>query len=268
MIRHTFSVLKGVGERLERRLWSCGIVTWEEFLETDRVPGIGREKKPLFDEALWRFKGALEGRDSRFFSTEVRRREHWRLLPEFKGRVLCLDIETNGLEPGRGGHVTVVGFYDGKEWSCLVKGRDLTRENIQRRLDRYDLLVTFYGTAFDIPFLLRTIPGLRVDLPHFDLCFAARRLGLKGGLKGLERRFGIRRDESVQGLDGYDAVLLWHRYRRGSKEALQLLMRYNMEDTKNLLPLSHILYGMLRASTGIDGYLKREATGLRRTRAP
>lgn len=259
MIRHTFSVVKGIGERLERHLWSCGIVTWEEFLKANRIPGIGREKKPIFDETLWRFKEALEKQDGRFFSAKMRRREHWRLLPEFMGRVICLDIETNGLEPGRGGYATVVGLYDGREGSCLVKGKDLTRENIQKRLERYDLLVTFYGTVFDIPFLLRTFPGLKVDLPHFDLCFAARRLGLKGGLKGLERHFGIRRDETVHGLNGYDAVLLWHRYRRGSKEALQLLMQYNREDTKNLLQLSQILYGMLRSSTGIDDYLKRNA---------
>ncbi len=256
MIRHTFSIAKGIGERLERRLWHYGILTWEEFLGLPSIPGIGRERKGWLDETFKEFEDALSRKDKGFFARRMRRREHWRLLPEFE-RVLCLDIETNGLEPGRGGYATVVGLYDGRQCIQLVKGRDLRAERIQEELDRADLLITFYGTTFDIPFLLRTFPGLRVDLPHFDLCFAARRLGLKGGLKGLEGCFGLKRDEAVHGMNGFDAVLLWHRYRRGSKEALDLLLSYNREDTKNLLPLSLTFYRMLRASTGIEEYLKR-----------
>lgn len=254
MIRHTFSVASGIGERLERHLWKNGILTWSDFLESEYVPGIPREKKIYLDRIFDTFERALSRNDSEFFAFNLKRREHWRLFSELRGRVLCLDIETNGYQPGKGGYVTVVGLYDGIRWEPLIRGENLTRQNLQMELDRADMIITFYGSSFDIPFLLQTFPGLRINKPHFDLCYGARRLGLKGGLKRLETYFGIKREEEVQGLDGYDAVILWQMYRRGSKEALELLLEYNKEDTVNLLNLSEIIYDGLRKSTGIDNY--------------
>ncbi|MEW6214257.1 MAG: ribonuclease H-like domain-containing protein [Nitrospirota bacterium] len=64
--------------------------------------------------------------------------------------------------------------------------------------------------------------GLRFDILHFDLCFGARRIGLKGGLKRLELCFGIQRREEVRGMGGYDAVLLWEEAKRGNSRALDL----------------------------------------------
>ena len=106
-----------------------------------------------------------------------------------------------------------------------------------------------------MPFILRSFSGVRFDIPHFDLCFAAKRLGLEGGLKKLEQSLGIIRDESVQGLDGYDAVKLWDAYRRGSHDALDRLIAYNREDTVNLMHIASIFYDRLRQSTGIEEYL-------------
>lgn len=183
MIIHTFSVAQGIGERLERHLWRQGILTWKDFLEAGPVPGIPPERKGHFDSIFLSYQKALITTDSEFFAKNLKRQEHWRLFNELKSRVLCLDIETNGYQPERGGYVTVVGLYDGLECKQLIKGEDLTRENLQRQIDGADLIITFYGGVFDIPFLLRTFPGLKINKPHFDLCFGARRLGLKGGLK-------------------------------------------------------------------------------------
>ncbi len=256
MIENTFSIVNGIGERLERHIWRNGIFTWDDFINADFIPGISYEKKSYSDSILLKFSNALEKRDSRFFYSSVKKREHWRLFSTFKDKAVCLDIETNGREPGYGGYVTVIGFYDGVEYSCMVRGKNLNLENIQRIIDQYDCLITFYGSAFDIPFLLKEFPNLRFDIPHFDLCFSARRLGLKGGLKKLERYFGIKRDETVEGLSGYDAVLLWQMWRKGSREALELLLEYNREDTLNLMRLADIIYRLLRESTGIDQYLR------------
>lgn len=259
MIENTFSVVNGIGERLERHIWRNGIYTWEDFINVDFIPGISDEKKSYSDSILFEFNTALKKRESRFFLNRLKRREHWRLFPVFKERALCLDIETNGREPGYGGYVTVIGFYDGVEYSYMVRGENLNTESIQRKIDQYDCLITFYGSVFDIPFLLKEFPDLRIDIPHFDLCFSARRLGLKGGLKKLERYFGILRNEIVDGLDGYDAVLLWRMYRKNSREALDLLLEYNREDTLNLMKLAEIIYRLLRESTGIDKYLRAYA---------
>lgn len=255
MIRSSFCILDGIGEKLERRLWGEGILTWDDFRDAEELPVCTKERKRLFDESLFRFQEELEAGNASFFSSSMKRREHWRLFDFFGQEAVCLDIETNGLQPYAGGYVTVVGLYDGYDYTCLVRGRDLTLENLQRELDRYKFLITFYGAGFDIPFLLRSFRGLRFSIPHFDLCFGGKRIGLEGGLKKLEADLGIEREEEVQGLNGYDAVRLWEHARRGSLEALNLLVQYNREDTVNLMGIASTLYGMLRQSTGIEEYL-------------
>ncbi len=50
----------------------------------------------------------------------------------------------------------------------------------------------------------------------------------------MESKLGISRRPETEGLDGFDAVRLWHEYRRGSDEALELLLLYNQEDVMNM----------------------------------
>ncbi|MGD0884739.1 MAG: ribonuclease H-like domain-containing protein [Thermodesulfovibrionales bacterium] len=260
MIRNTFSILNGIGERLEKRLWKDGILTWDDFLQAGDIGILSPEKKPLYDDALSVAARHLNERNAHFFASRVKRREHWRLFEIFKEKALYLDIETNGFQPGSGGYVTVVGLYNGYEWRSLVAGENLTVENLNKELSGYRCLITYYGVSFDIPFLLRSFPGARFDIPHFDLCFAARKLGFTGGLKKLEAVLGIERDEDVRGMDGYDAVKLWEHSRRGSEEARRLLLLYNREDTVNLFRIADILYQQLRQSTGIEEYVSCAVT--------
>lgn len=255
VIRHTFSLLNGIGEKLERHIWRRGILTWDDFCNCREIDGISPERKRIYDNQLMQSSLELDVGNAEYFARIMKRREHWRLFDVFKEGAVCLDIETNGFQPGQGGYVTVVGLYDGYDWRCLVRGENLTVENLNRELSGYKYLITFYGTVFDVPFLLRTFPGVMFDIPHFDLCFAARRLKIDGGLKKLETIFGIERDDSVKGMDGYAAVKLWEQARRGSSEARELLLTYNREDTMNLLRLADILYERLKISTGIEEHL-------------
>ncbi len=255
MIRNTFSILNGIGEKMERRLWKDGILTWSDFIEAGDIHFISPERKLSFDLSLSNAARKLEERDAFFFARSIRRREHWRLFDIFKDNAVYLDIETNGLQPGRGGYVTVVGLYDGFDWKCLVAGENLTADNLNRALSGYKCLVTFYGASFDIPFLQRSFPEVRFDIPHFDLCFAAKRLGINGGLKKIELLFDIERGEDVRGMDGYDAVRLWEMAKRGNDQARGLLLSYNREDTVNLCTIADILYRRLKQSTGIEEHL-------------
>src|SRR5207249_1292873 len=87
---------------------------------------------------------------------------------------------------------------------------------------------------------------LVLDQPHIDLCFLARRLGLRGGLKRIEPIAGVERPGPLQGLDGWDAVRLWNRWRYGhDAAALELLLAYNEADAMNLQPLADFLYDQL-----------------------
>lgn len=256
MIRNTFSILNGIGEKLERKLWQNGILTWEDFVRSTDLNFICSNKKAVFDQSLSSASAELDRSNSGYFAGTVRRRDHWRLFDVFQGNAVCLDIETNGIMPDKGGYATAVGFYNGFDYRCLVKGNGLTPENIKKELSGYKYLITFYGSAFDVPFLMRSMPGLRFDIPHFDLCLGARKLKMQGGMKKLEAEFGINRLESVKGMDGYAAVKLWEYAGQGSKDALDLLVAYNREDTVNLFQMAGIIYQKLKTQTGIEQYLQ------------
>jgi uncharacterized protein len=255
MIRNTFSILNGIGEKLERKLWGTGILTWDEFIDAPDINFINADKKAVFDESLASALNALDSADAGYFAHAIKRRDHWRLFDIFKEEAACLDIETNGFMPNSGGIVTVIGIYDGFEYKCFIRNENLTRENVMEEISRYKYLITFYGAGFDIPYLLKAMPGLRFDIPHFDICYGTRRLGFRGGLKRLESELGIHRDETVKDIDGYDAVKLWEYVQRGSNDALEVLKLYNKEDTVNLYTIAGIVYRQLRLQTGIEQYL-------------
>jgi uncharacterized protein YprB with RNaseH-like and TPR domain len=255
MIKNTFCILNGIGERIERRLWKNGILTWEDFLSTSELPFINKEQKISYDSYLKTASVELKKDNAEYFAKTIKRREHWRLYDIFKDKTICLDIETNGYMPNSGGYITIIGLYDGANYKSFIKGINLTCEEIKKALSGYKYLITFYGAVFDIPYIQKTISNIDFNLLHFDLCLSAKRIGLKGGLKRLEKEFGILRDEPVKDMDGYDAVRLWEYARQGSKEALELLLLYNREDTVNLFKLAEIIYLQLRKLTGIEEYL-------------
>ncbi|MFQ3574561.1 MAG: ribonuclease H-like domain-containing protein [Thermodesulfovibrionales bacterium] len=252
MILNTFSILNGIGERLERRLWKRGITTWDDFIRAQDIDFIPLHTKIRYDLQLLDLMEKLQHENLAYLCRAIKRREHWRLFDILRDGAVCLDIETNGLRLEEGGYITVVGIYNGKDYRALVKGFDLDPLKIKSLLDGYKYLITFNGSLFDIPFLRRCYPSLNFEIPHFDLSFAARRLGLNGGLKAIEKIFGIHRDYRVSNMNGFDAVMLWRQWQSGREEALDLLIEYNRADTVNLIKLAEKIYPLLRQSTGFD----------------
>lgn len=250
MIRNSFSILQGIGDKVERRLWASGIRSWDDFLAAEEINFLGLARKRLYDEFLAKADRHLDQEDEQFFAKALRGKEHWRLFPAFRKHAVALDIESNGYMPAQGGYATIVGLYDGTDYKVLVKDQDLTRETIEQELSQYKYLITFFGSGYDIPFLNETL-GVKFTMPHFDLSFAGKRAGLQGGLKKLEDQLGIPRDDSVKGITGYDAVKLWRAFKRGDAAALDLLITYNRCDTVNLFALADRLYAMLRDQSGI-----------------
>ena len=104
------------------------------------------------------------------------------------------------------------------------------------------MLVTFFGTGFDLPFIRRTFPKLEMPQMHVDLCYLLRKLGYRGGLKKIETQLGIGRTSETTGLSGMDAVRLWYQYLGGSQKALETLLTYNAEDVRNMSDLLAIGY--------------------------
>jgi uncharacterized protein len=260
MLPSTFLILPGIGPATERRLWQEGLLTWNHFLSQPRIPGISAHRKQWYDQELLQAQSAFDSGLLDYFTTRLPSRDHWRFFELCEPRTLYLDIETTGTSP-HDGEVTVVGLHRRGETVCLVRGETLTTERLQAELDACTLLVTFFGTSFDVPYLRAKFPRLTFPMPHFDLCFAARRLGLRGGLKQIERELGIERDSTLQCLDGWDAVRLWMQWRAGDAAARNLLLAYNTADTANLALLAkHVFQDLLLrigpASVGAPGLLQ------------
>lgn len=174
----------------------------------------------------------------------IRPAEHWRLYPDLVRWARFVDIETLGL--AETDPITLVGVSDGFSNTILVRGRDLTRRRVWEAFAGARLLVTFNGTAFDLPRLRRAFPGLAAwELPHLDLAVLGRRVGLSGGLKAVERRLGVRRPADLTEVDGLEAVRLWEAYRAGSPGALAKLTRYCQADTETLRALAAEIYARL-----------------------
>jgi uncharacterized protein YprB with RNaseH-like and TPR domain len=140
------------------------------------------------------------------------------------------------------------------KYDVAVRGFNLTTEKISEMLEGATLLVTFNGSAFDLPLLEHQYPGSVPRIPHMDLRFVSYRAGFSGGLKALELSFGIRRPDDVLGMSGEDAVRLWELYRReNNRNALKLILKYNREDIVNLQTISKEVVEFLEHRTISEG---------------
>lgn len=234
LLRRSFVHIPGIGPVGERKLWSRGIHDWGD---------LRREAAELFDEnrraAVMRWldesEQALDARDLKFFSKALPREQLWRLVPGAEERIAYLDIETTGLGyPPKAKSTTVTFYFKGE----LLQEHDAARkwQLIRRIREEASLLVTYYGEAFDVPFLEREFE-MELGLPHLDLCFWLKRLGYRGGLKKVQKAFSSIPERESMDIDGYDAVRLWRMHGRGVEGALETLLTYNAEDTVVLEPL-------------------------------
>lgn len=243
MLQQTFIHIPGVGRQTELGLWQHGIRSWDDADRFEKRFGYaGVKLQQKLDEYIPQSREAIRRKDASFFQRLSTLGEAWRIFPEFADQCVYLDIESTGLSSVFDS-VTMVGLYDGRKYNVFIEGHNL--EDFQAELKKYSVVVTFNGSGFDLRFLRLAFPNLTLPPVHIDLRWTTRRLGMKGGLKEVERLMGISRPAEIEDIGGYDATVLWSRYQRGDKAALEQLIQYNTEDVVHLKAIMEMTYDRL-----------------------
>ena len=227
-LENSFILAPGVGEKTEQKLWKNGVTHWNKVSNADVIGSTKREKVEMF---LEKARKNLEVGNSYFFGEKLPNKSLWRAYRNFEKNACFFDIETTGLDQQRN-KVTTAAFHRNGETTTLVRGDDLTRENLQKQVDKSSILVSFNGKKFDQPFLEHNY-DLEMDTPHLDIMYPCKRIGLTGGLKKIEQQLQVERE--LEDVDGREAVRLWKKYENnGDTEALEKLIKYNGYDARNL----------------------------------
>jgi len=154
-----------------------------------------------------------------------------------------IDIETTGLS-SEYCEITVIGMHlcNGIDSAFIqLVGEDIDADRIVDALNGVQIIYTYNGSRFDLPFITSRLGiNLAQLFKHHDLMYDCWRCNLYGGFKAVERQLGI--DRRLKGMNGYEAVRLWWRYVKDyDEDALNTLLEYNKEDVINLKTLKERL---------------------------
>jgi len=174
MLKNTFNHMRGIGTMSERRLWDSGILSWDDLLNGG-TRLLSRRKRDTLTAAIEESIQHLEARNPRYFDQRLPSNQSWRVFKDFRDRIAYLDIETTGLE----GEITTIALYDGKSIKTYVRGRNL--DQFERDIHEYDVIVTYNGKCFDVPFIESDL-GIELNQVHIDLRYLLKSVGFSGGL--------------------------------------------------------------------------------------
>ena len=215
-------------------IWSQGITDWDKFLG-NQIKGISKKSKAYYDRKIQEARKALYENNSSYFMNKLPTTETWRLYDSFKQETVFLDIETSSAT-NINSYLTVIGLFDGINTKIMIRDVNLNIKELKKELTKYKLIVTFNGSTFDIPYLNKKYPDLLPNIPHIDLRHLCNKIELKGGLKQIEQKLGITRENKIiERLYGGDPLKLWRMFKgSGDEYYLNLLVEYNEEDIINL----------------------------------
>lgn len=231
MIRQSLLHLPGIGPKRAIALQQAGMDDWRLILTQPPPAKMGAGTWARVMTAVERCEQALAFNDLHFLVKTIAKRDHWRILAEYFDQASYFDIETSGLDYDS--YITTIACYHKGNLHTFVRGRNL--DDFLDLLDEVKLLVSFCGSTFDVPRIESAFHIPRIPCPHIDLRWVCYYEQLAGGLKLIEERMSIHRPPDLQGVDGHEAVLLWHLWEnQGDRRALETLVRYCSADTISL----------------------------------
>jgi len=224
--------LPAIGAERLKRLREAGINSWSELRrQPPSLLNLNANRWGCVCRELDKCERALKDKDLTYLMSVFHASDYWRVLASFFPDLTFFDIETDGLSWDS--TITVIVCRHGDQFYRFVNGENL--EEFLDFLDGVQLLVSFNGNSFDVPFVLRTFNIPDLPCPHLDLRWVCYHEGLRGGLKRIEQRLGILRPPELIGVDGAEAVQLWLQWQSaGTPEARSLLLRYCCADVAAL----------------------------------
>jgi len=242
MLRSTFQLAPGLGEKRELAMWSAGVGCWGDDLRRARLPAA---LDAALSAAIGAARAAHAAGDIARLAALIPAREHWRLFGELAADAAYLDIETSDDAVGLEG-ISAIGVLDRRGPRILLAERDLHRFPEVAR--DWGLLVTFNGGAFELPILRRALPEWQPPPAHMDLRHVLPRLGHAGSLKEIERGLSalhLARPPHLAGLQGVAAARLFRQGRDGDRAAYRLFAEYNLYDVIGMRTLAAFAYNAL-----------------------
>jgi len=233
MIKNSFILLEKVSTKKEKNIWQQGIKDWQSFLKKEKVRGISKEKKFYYNRKLQEAQQELFNDNLSYFIKNLPQKEMWRLYKSYQSETCFLDIEVDSY-----GKIILIGISDYYNTNFFVKKVNLNKNLIEKELKKYKLVITFNGSAFDLPKLRKELE-IKIKLPHIDLKPLCVNLGLIGGLKKVEKILNLKRPKHLYG----NPIELWKTFHAsGDREYLELLIEYNREDIENLRLIMDYIY--------------------------
>ncbi|MBN3869512.1 ribonuclease H-like domain-containing protein [Nostoc sp. JL33] len=233
MLLSTFQHLKGIGAKTENELWRSGIVSWDdwELKQATQLSIVDINTDKSRNNFIQASRKALEDENTDFFAENLTRSEYYRIALSFPKKTMFLDIETTGLSRYYN-NITLVGWSMDSKYKVYIRGED--DSSFRQALTQAKVIVTFNGSLFDIPFICKEFHNLKFPKTHIDLRFLAKRVGLAGGQKKIEKILGVKRPSNLLEIKGDSAPLLWYKYCRGDSDSLRLLISYNHADIEGM----------------------------------
>ena len=111
MITKTFQLIKGLGPKIECRLWEAGFQNWYDVLEKSRPTGIQGSIYDILKTFLTEIRDIYSKQNFVTLNTLIPKKVKWRMIPDLLGKIAFLDIETTGLYKSQD-HITTIAVYD------------------------------------------------------------------------------------------------------------------------------------------------------------
>ncbi|MGH8628651.1 MAG: ribonuclease H-like domain-containing protein [Gammaproteobacteria bacterium] len=256
MLASTFRYISGIRRQTEAKLWREGIISLDELLENEvkQLGLFGSSPNPKAAQ-IESFKALINSKDFEALAELLDTEDYYRVALQFPEDTIFLDIETTGLSRFYD-KITLVGWRSAAAYGVYIRGGNPGA--FLYALERASVVVTYNGTTFDLPFILKEFPNAQLPPVHVDLRYLSKRVGLTGGQKTVEQLIGVSRPKEVSAVDGEYAPVLWAQYRRGSVEAMETLIQYNHADVFGLCAIfDHSVRQLLQGLEVPDSFLQK-----------